>query len=71
MTLEDLISLLEDLREVHGDVPVRLATQPNWPLSFNVHGVVHHDGRVWIASSYGHPNNENPYAPKEAWDETW
>lgn len=36
MTVADLIALLSEMPE---DAEVRLATQPSWPLAFNVHGV--------------------------------
>lgn len=78
MTLSALVAQLTDLFEQHGDIRVRLAVQPNWPL---VHGIANiavgeegsaakREGKtLWIAASSGHPYDENPYAPKAAWDE--
>lgn len=76
-TLDDLIERLEELREEHGgDLPVRIASQPSWPLAFTVENVRfiessndHHPSAVWFAASQGPPYLENPYAPKAAWDE--
>jgi hypothetical protein len=33
-TISGLIETLEEIREEHGEVEVRLAHQPSWPLSF-------------------------------------
>ena len=74
--LDMLIRTLEDLRnECGGSTPVRLAHQPSWPLAFNVANARFVDGddqrpnAVWIASTQGPPYDENPYAPKAAWEE--
>ena len=40
MTVSQLIELLEDYREQHGDdCEVRLMTQENWPFENNIRGV--------------------------------
>jgi hypothetical protein len=41
MTLDDLISRLEEYRDLLGaDTEVRLMTQQNWPFENEIHGVV-------------------------------
>jgi predicted RNA-binding Zn-ribbon protein involved in translation (DUF1610 family) len=41
MTLDELISELEDLRDEHGGgIEVRLAHQPSWPFEYSVDKVV-------------------------------
>ena len=80
MTLGELHGIIEEMLEEHGeDVPVRLAVQPDWPLSHTVANVRYlneddcpaqaQPAAVWIAASQGHPCDESPYAPREAWDE--
>lgn len=37
MTLDQIINLLEEVREIAGgDAPVFLAHQPNWPFQFSI-----------------------------------
>ena len=71
MTLDELIQKLEIYRdEGHdGDTPVRLAVQPNWPLCHTIDDISYREGRLWLAASHGHPWDEGPYAPKNAWGE--
>lgn len=38
-TVTELIARLEEIAEDHPDAEVLLATQPSWPLQFNVRGV--------------------------------
>ena len=82
MTLEDLINELNELLEVGFDpqTKVLLATQPNWPLAFNIAKIQpvsndepidlpSNDGTettLWIVEG-GRPNSD-PYAPRAAWD---
>lgn len=41
MTINELISVLEDYRdEIGGDADVRLMTQQNWPFENSIHGLV-------------------------------
>jgi hypothetical protein len=41
MTINELISMLEDYRdEIGGDAEVRLMTQQNWPFENSIHGLV-------------------------------
>ena len=70
MTLAELNEIIQDMmREYPEDTEVRIATQPNWPLRFHVDRVKFSDDMVWIATSHGHPYDENPYADKGLWDE--
>ena len=76
MKLDDLIAELIDLRDsTEGEVEVRIAVQPSWPLSHELDAITidhTHSGKrpavLWLAASEGHPYGENPYAPKHAWD---
>jgi len=44
MTINELISMLEDYRdEIGGDTEVRLMTQQNWPFENSIHGLVSGD----------------------------
>lgn len=81
MTLGAMIELLTDLRDggMDEDTPVLLATQPTWPLAYEVDGVAcSRDFRweaeegdpmpeeaVWITEGE-HPQS-SPYAPAAAW----
>lgn len=38
-TLSELIEDLQHLMELHGDVPVRLATQPRYPFEHEIDGI--------------------------------
>ena len=79
--VDDLIAALQYVREFAkdgGDTPIHVAVQPTWPLNHTidkvrvVKGTDEGMGRpeaVWIALSHGHPYDENPYAPQEAWEE--
>ncbi len=81
-TVNDLLERLQELEEEgYGDAKLRIAYQPNWPLASFVENVRTVDDAdryddeqdmqtVWIAASntvWG----ENPYAPREAWEEEW
>lgn len=75
MTVAELI---DRLSEMDPEAQVRLATQPAWPLQFEVGDVVPgaetpadaaHDGRgpiVWLTEG-GHPTS-SPYAPASVFD---
>lgn len=78
MNLGQLLELLTDIAENHPegeDLEVRVAHQPNYPLVFGLHNarVLPAEGSrpeaVWLATTEGHPYNEPPYAPAEAWHE--
>jgi hypothetical protein len=96
-TLDDLIESLTAIRDEQGtgDIRVRIAIQPTWPLNFSIGNVTMLSGDpdddicegsescsddeyddvekeksvVWIATSDGHPWGENPYAPRQAWED--
>jgi hypothetical protein len=53
--------------EVGEDAEVRVATQPTWPLRFELAEVTAVEGRVFLSASDGHPDGESPYAPRSAW----
>jgi hypothetical protein len=74
-TLDELISQLEEARdEAGGDVQVRVACQPGWPLRGTIETLTvtgdqdePDDPRtLWIALGSA-PCDENPYAPHAAW----
>lgn len=76
MTVKELYEELCDILEANPEVsdrPVRLATQPNYPLAFEVDTVTldttkgEDNAIIWIAEG-GHPQNSSPYAPRHAWD---
>lgn len=68
MTVQELLELLED---ADPNAEVRLATQPSWPLAFELAGVAEPDddempaGVVWLVTG-DHPE-DTPYAPEAAW----
>jgi hypothetical protein len=74
MTVNELIEALQefvDMDEEYGELEVRLATQPNWPIRGSVAAttVATHDGQryLWLAEG-GVGYDENPYAPRTAWE---
>ena len=78
MTLNELIERLEEYRDA-GDVEVRIASQPSYPLAADVGAVTivrngQEMGRkgavLWIAASGSVGYGEDPYAPKHAWNDT-
>ena len=78
MVVGELIEILQEIADEHGrSLDVRIASQPNWPLAFTIGNVRYIEGgeqrsgrgdAVWIADGC-HPYGENPYTPKEAWEE--
>lgn len=44
MNITRLIEELEEIREMHGDIEVRYASQPNWPFAWTIGGIVVDDG---------------------------
>lgn len=58
--------LIEELEEYDADSPVRIATQPSYPLTNTISGVTVIDDTLWIATSQV-GGDESPYAPAEAW----
>lgn len=75
-TLDQLIEELNDIRDAHGgDVIVRIAQQPNYPLANTVGAVTfvtgeqHREKCVWFATGHiGSHMDESPYAPSAAWE---
>lgn len=79
-TVGELIQILEDYDE---DLKVRVAFQPGWPLRARIENVVGSDevrtadeedpdpeeNFLWIAVDQVSGYGENPYAPKELWNE--
>ena len=82
-TVADFAERLQELVDAgYGDCRLRIATQPNWPLAHKVAAMsIIEDGdryegeeedgteTVWIAASETVGYDENPYAPRDAWDE--
>lgn len=70
MTLDNLIEMLEEIRnEGSGDMEVRIATQPTYPLAFAVGGVnivgdEEDDEEPVVYIGTGTPLD---YAPRDAW----
>jgi hypothetical protein len=70
MTLDELIAELEEIRDAKdGDLDVRVAQQPNWPLRNALQCVKVHEGKLWLVASGTAPYDENPYCSKRLWDE--
>lgn len=75
-TVEELRDLLDEMVDAGlGELPVRMAHQPNWPLAETVTAVTmceSNDGTdtVWLACNPV-PRHENPYAPRDAWEGAW
>ena len=64
MTVSELKEILEDYEtDGKGDLEVRIAEQPTWPLASDVSAVSRIGDTVWIADG-----SANKYAPKAAWD---
>ena len=64
MTVHELKEILEDYEtDGKGDLEVRIAEQPSWPLASDVSAVSRIGDTVWIADS-----RTADYAPKAAWD---
>jgi hypothetical protein len=84
--IETVGDLKEALEEFDDALPLRVAFQPSWPLAAevaNVRAINPADedasgtvvGRpdrpvVWIAASSSIPYAEDPYAPRNAWEES-
>lgn len=67
MTLDELIETLTDFRDAReaaglGDLEVKVAQQPSWPLSARLKTVTRIGDTLWIATS-----EDGEYAPREAW----
>lgn len=68
MNVQDLMDMLSGMDP---NAEVRLATQPEWPLAFELAGVAEPDddempeGVVWLVTG-NHPQ-DTPYAPEAAW----
>jgi hypothetical protein len=83
MNIDQMIARLQGLREAYGsgEVELRIAYQPRWPLAARVAAVNADMGpafdpdfpgvadarAVWIATGPV-SEDENPYAPEWAWD---
>lgn len=57
MTVRELIRQLEDH---DGDTEVRIATQPNWPLAFDVANVVHEQDIMEGSDEDDEPLDDEP-----------
>jgi hypothetical protein len=67
--IRELIDVLEEIAQEHGDeLPVRFASQPSYPLAHSIANVAVVGERVWLAEGE-RGWNEDPYAPKAAWEE--
>lgn len=70
MTVSDLIKELQYVLDDYGDLDVRVAYQPEWPLAGKIVNVWVQDQDeskpVWLAVD-GVCRSESPYAPKDAW----
>lgn len=40
MNITQLIEELDEIRELHGNIEVRWAAQPNWPFAYSIGGIV-------------------------------
>lgn len=75
-TLEQFIEHLQGVLEQHGDMPVRVAFQPSYPLVGLVENIAvgtnDDDSRpgktLWLATDQVTSYRENPYAPRAAWN---
>lgn len=78
MKLSELIEQLQDHLKFEGDLEVRIAYQPSYPLAAYLESVSlveadDDDERatesiVWLAASETVSHRHSPYAPKAAWD---
>ena len=64
MNLNELIEMLEELRETEGGAEVKIAYQPNYPLCAYLAGVTYIDGTVYLAAS-----EMDEYAPGAVYEE--
>jgi hypothetical protein len=82
MTIKTVGDLKEALEEFDDALPVRIAYQPSWPLAGSIQNVREVDRAdepggptrpgdvtLWIAVDQVSTYTENPYAPRDAWDE--
>lgn len=75
MNLREFIEELEYLEEEYGgDINIRVAIQPRWPLAERISNVSvqeHNEDYkapvLWLATNPV-PSFENPYAPHGAWE---
>ncbi len=79
MKLSELIDRLQQHAQAAGDhdPEVRIAYQPNYPLAADVDAVTAISGEdegkrpdrtIWLAAASSVGYDENPYAPRQAWD---
>ena len=79
MEICELIERLQEMQELYGEeAQVFIATQPNYPLAFDISGVSDtefqedsddekiEEPRIYITTSSGSPH-KRPYAPRDAW----
>ena len=66
MTINELIEVLQSIADEREDFEVNVATQPSYPLAFELENVVIIDGTVWLALG---DHTEDPYGvPAEVWE---
>lgn len=66
MTVNELMARLEEL---DGDMVVRIATQPNWPLEFEIQDVVDIDDRQGTPTVYLAASEGGDYAPHAVFED--
>jgi hypothetical protein len=81
MKISELIEQLEQQLKFEGDLEVRIAYQKSYPLAAYLESVTlveadDDDERatesiVWLAASEGVYNSDSPYAPQEAWENSY
>ena len=65
MNISELIEALQDLQAEYGDIEVTIATQPSYPLAFELDNVAFANDQAWLVSGR---QADNPYVvPGEVW----
>lgn len=57
--------LIEYLEEFDGDMEVKIAYQPNYPMQASIDDVKEADGKIYVIQI----NNGNDYAPEEIYED--
>lgn len=83
MSVDTVRDLLELLESYDPETPLRIATQPSWPLASTLAAVTLIEApeddedpdfvpdrvaTVWLAASDSVGYDEHPYAPRDAWN---